>query len=89
LEDHLEVAAQGAECVLAAVGDVVILKPDAAAGGFQESYDGLAKCGFPTARLTDEAESFAREDIERHAIHGADGTGLAQHDAGADGEMDA
>ncbi len=89
LEDHLEIPAQRTQRPLAGAGDVGAAEVDGAGGGFEQADDGLAEGGFAAAGFADEAEGFAGSDVQRDAVHGAHGAGLAQHDAAAHREVDA
>jgi hypothetical protein len=70
------------------VGDFVVLEADGSGERVEEADDGFSEGGFAAAGFADEAEGFTWGDVEGDAVDGFDGAGLAEHDAGADGEVD-
>ena len=85
LEDHLEVAGEGAG---AEAGDVAGVEEDGASGGGIEAGDGFAEGGFAAAAFADEAEGFAGMDLEGDPVDGAAGTDGAAEDSAPDWEVD-
>jgi hypothetical protein len=85
LEDDLHRASMGAKFGLPEMGEVQAIKPDAAAGRFDQAQDAPRDRRFSAAGLADESECFPNTNRKTDAIyrvHGADG---AAKDAASDG----
>src|SRR5690606_29768839 len=78
LEDHLQLASQGAHRARTEAGDVAPLEMDRSRVAIVETDDGLPERRFPAAGLADEPERFPRRDVEGHAVDRADRPGLTQ-----------
>ena len=72
-----------AQLGLSEKGDIQAIKPDAAAGRFDQPQDTARHRGFAAAGLTDEPERFPDAQREADAVHGMHGADLAAKDAAA------
>jgi hypothetical protein len=71
---------------IAARSSSVMFSPferDRAARGLDQAQDRFSGRRFPAAAFADEAERFARTDVERHAVHGLDRADFASEEPAA------
>ena len=69
LEDHLHLAAHGAQRALGERGDVCAVKIHAAGGRLEQAHDGARHGRFAAAAFAHETERFARLQCKAHAVH--------------------
>ena len=84
LKDDLHLAAEFAHAVAVGAQDVFTLVVDAAGGGGDEAQDAAANGGFAAARLADQAQGFAGENVEADVVDGADVADVGAQEAALD-----
>src|SRR5262245_57897300 len=72
LEDDLEIAPVAAHLFGRQREQVRAVVPDGSRGGLDEPEEGAPGGGLAAAAFADEAQRFARRDLERDVVHGAD-----------------
>jgi hypothetical protein len=87
LEDDLHFLAQGPERALVERGDVLVLEPDLARRRLDEPENGPPGGRLAAARLADQPQRLAGQDLERHVVHGVDPGHLAREETATDGEV--
>src|SRR5580704_11603387 len=70
LEDNLHAPSHWPQTSIRDAGDVLPIKDNAAARGFDQTEHNAGDRGFSRARLTDQSESLAAFDGERHVVDG-------------------
>ncbi|MNT22430.1 hypothetical protein D3C72_1578120 [compost metagenome] len=81
LEDHLHALAIVRQPARIQPAGVLAAQQDPARGRRKQPHQGAGQSGFAAARFSDQAQGFARGDLERYAVHrGGDApTGLILH----------
>src|SRR5216110_546532 len=87
LEDDLHLFAQRTQRALVERRDVLRPEPDLARRRLDQPEDRATRGGLAAARLADEAERLARQDLERHVVDGVHARDLAREEAAADREV--
>src|SRR4029450_5411545 len=87
LEDHLHLAPDRPQLVLAELREVAPLEDDLAARRALELENTAAGRGLAAARLAHEPERLAATQLEAHAVHGANQTGAAAEEPARDPEV--
>ena len=88
LENHLELAATGAQRFTAQLRDVLALEKDAPRRRLKEPDDGAAQRGLATAAFAHEPERFAGSELQAHVIHGLHMRAHPPEESVLDREMD-
>src|SRR5216117_2536332 len=87
LKDDLHLFPERAQRALVERRHVLRSEPDLARRRLDEPENRAARRGLAAARLPDQAERLARQDLERHVVHGVHARDLAREEAAADREV--
>jgi hypothetical protein len=87
LEDHLHVASQRPQVAAAGVRDVLAAERDAALGRLDQPHERARQRRLAAARLADEPERLALDELERDVVYRVDVAGRAVEQALADREV--
>ncbi len=87
LEDHLDVLVHGLALGTLELGNILALEQDLAARGGVQARDAAAQRRLAAARLADDAQGLALEDVKANVRQGVQGLGLAKQSLAAELEL--